>query len=188
MNTPRQYPKPNRGLKAGLTLCAVTAAIAVAAAPAQAGTGGTGTSGSTSGAPTGHARLVRGKAIAPSDAPQRIVDVINAANKIRNKPYIYGGGHSKFWDRGYDCSGSVSFALHGGRFLKAPRDSTGLMHWARRGKGKWMTVFGNSGHAFMVVAGLRFDTSMTPGNGPGWSKNIHAENWKAFAKRHKPGF
>src|SRR5690606_1566270 len=106
------------------------------------------------------ARLVRGKAIAPASAPARVKRVINWANRIRNKPYRWGGGHGRFFDSGYDCSGSVSFALRGGRFVRYPMASTGYMNWKRRGKGKWITVYSNPSHAYMIVAGLRFDTSM----------------------------
>jgi cell wall-associated NlpC family hydrolase len=183
---PNQTPRPHRKrLEAKLALAAAVALGALPIASAHGSDGGTATG---AGAPTGHARLVNGKAIPPSDAPQRVVDVISAANHIRKKPYIYGGGHAKWNDRGYDCSGSVSYALHGGRFLRHPLDSSGLMHWGDRGKGKWITVFANPSHAFMVVAGLRFDTSMVRGSGPGWSKDIHAENWRDFRKRHKGRF
>jgi hypothetical protein len=170
-------------LKATVVFAAAAAFAALGTVPAQAGNGGT--SGSASSAPRGHAKLVHGKAIPPSNAPRRVVQVIRAANHIRKKPYKYGGGHGRWRDRGYDCSGSVSYALHGGRLLRRPLDSGGFMHWARRGKGRWITVFSNPGHAFMVVAGLRFDTSMVRGSGPGWSKNIHAERWGDFRKRHK---
>ena len=180
-------PHPHRRRPKGkVALAALAAIAALPTLSAQATTGGTGPGGgSGSSAPTGHAKLVRGKAIPPSDAPQRVVDVIEAANEIRRKPYRYGGGHGKWRDRGYDCSGAVSYALHGGRFLRSPLDSSGFMRWARRGKGRWITVFSNPGHAFMVVAGLRFDTSMVRGDGPGWSKDIHAERWRDFKKRHK---
>jgi len=120
------------------------------------------------------ARLVNGKAIAPASAPARVKKVIRWANRIRNKPYIYGGGHASFKSRGYDCSGAVSYALRGGRFVSSPMASGGYMNWKRRGKGKWITVYSNPGHMYMVVAGLRFDTSMTPGNGPGWSRNMRS--------------
>ena len=153
------------------------------AASAQAGSGGTGASASK--APTGHAKLVHGKAIAPSDAPAKVVKVIDAANRIRNKPYKWGGGHGRWRDSGYDCSGSVSYALHGGRLIGTPLDSSGFMRWARGGKGHWITVYSNPSHAFMVVAGLRFDTSQTAGDGPGWSKDVHAERLSDFRKRHK---
>jgi hypothetical protein len=167
-----------------------TLAVAVAAlatlpvALAQAGDGGTGT-GSGSGAHKrpGKARLVNGRAIPPSNAPRRVVGVIRAANKIaKGKDYCYGGGHSKFRSRCYDCSGALSYALHGGRFLRRPRDSSGFMRWARRGRGKWITVYSNPGHAYMTVAGLRFDTSMTRGKGPGWSKQRRSS--RGYRKRH----
>ncbi|MDQ2622228.1 MAG: peptidoglycan endopeptidase [Actinomycetota bacterium] len=131
------------------------------------------------------ARIVNGKAIAPTNAPVRVKRVINWANKIRNKPYVYGGGHGSFKSRGYDCSGAVSFALRGGKFVKSPMASTGYMNWKRRGKGKWITVYSNPSHAYMIVAGLRFDTSMTPGNGPGWSKSKRSTPGR-FIARH-PG-
>ena len=192
MDTPTQARR-QRNLKIALALCGATAAIALPA-PAQAGTGGTSTTTTTTGSTadgckgTGKATLDHGKAIPPCDAPSRIVDVIEAANVIRKKPYEYGGGHAKFRDTGYDCSGAVSYALHGGRFLRSPLDSSGLMRWGRRGKGDWLTVFANPGHAFMVVAGLRWDTSMTAGDGPGWSKDIHAQPWREYKKRHKGRF
>jgi cell wall-associated NlpC family hydrolase len=184
---PTHSRRPQRKkLKATVALAAAAALASLPIASAQAGDGGTGTSGAD--ASTGHARLVNGKAIPPSDAPQRVVDVINAANHIRRKPYVYGGGHGKWNDNGYDCSGSVSYALHGGRLLRHPLDSSGLMHWGHGHRGKWITVFANPSHAFMVVAGLRFDTSMVRGSGPGWSKDIHAERWSDFRKRHKGRF
>ena len=185
MPTDTQRPQ-RRKVKATVALAAITAFATFPVASAQAGDGGTGTSGSD--ATTGHARLVHGKAIPPSDAPQRVVDVIDAANSIRKKPYVYGGGHAKWNSRGYDCSGSVSYALHGGRLLRHPLDSSGLMHWGKPHKGKWITVFANPSHAWMIVAGLRFDTSMVRGSGPGWSKDLHAEHWRDFKKRHKGRF
>jgi hypothetical protein len=112
--------------------------------------------------PHGKAMLLsNGQAIAPDDAPPEVKAVIEAGNKIATLPYIYGGGHNaKFSGRGYDCSGSVSYALHGGGLLDAPLDSSSFMHWGDKGEGSWITIYTNPGHAFMVVAGLRFDTSM----------------------------
>jgi len=137
--------------------------------------------------PVKKAKLVNGKAIAPASAPARVKRVIAWANKIRNKPYIYGGGHAAFYDKGYDCSGTVSFALRGGRFVSSPMPSTGYIRWARPGPGKWITTYSNAGHMYMVVAGLRFDTSMTPGDGPGWSKSMRSTSG-TFAARHPAGF
>ena len=136
--------------------------------------------------PGSKAKLVKGKAIAPADAPRRVQKVIAAANKIRNKPYKWGGGHGNWRDKGYDCSGAVSYALHGGRLLNTPLDSTGLSRYGQKGKGSWISVYGNPSHAYMIVAGLRFDTSMTPGNGPGWSKTKRSTPGK-FKVRHPRG-
>ena len=85
--------------------------------------------------------------------------MIAAANKIRTKPYIWGGGHASFSSTGYDCSGSVSFALHGGKFLESPLPSGPLESWGEEGEGRWITVYANAGHAYMTVAGYRFDTA-----------------------------
>ena len=137
--------------------------------------------------PVKKARLVRGKAIAPASAPARVKKVIAWGNRIRNKPYRYGGGHSTFFDSGYDCSGTVSFALRGGRFVKSPMPSGSYMRWGKRGRGKWITTYSNPGHMYLVVAGLRLDTSMTPGNGPGWSKSMRSTSGR-FTARHPRGF
>jgi hypothetical protein len=163
---------------------AVIAALAlIPAASAQAG-GGLSSGGNFSGS---KAKLVDGKAVAPSDAPAQVQEVIAAANKIRNKPYVYGGGHGSWNDRGYDCSGAVSFALHGGHLLNTPLDSSSLANYGDRGKGSWISVYGNPSHAYMIVAGLRFDTAGTPGNGPGWSKSTYSTPGK-FKVRHPRGF
>src|SRR5436189_165334 len=108
-------------------------------------------------APAGKAQLANGIAILPADAPPQIVGMINAANAISSKPYRYGGGHAKFEDSAYDCSGSVSYVLHGGGLLTSPLFSSLFMKWGEAGIGRWVTVYTNPGHAFMVLAGLRFD-------------------------------
>jgi len=155
------------------------------AARCKSGATGGLTASSVNCKPVKKARLVKGRAIPPTHAPRRVKQVIRWANRIRNKPYVWGGGHAGFNARGYDCSGAVSFALRGGRFLKRPMASTGFMNWKRRGKGKWISVYSNPGHAYLIVAGLRFDTSMTPGNGPGWSRNKRSTPGR-FKVRH-PG-
>ena len=163
---------------------AALATVALPVAPAGAGSGGI--SADRSDAPTGaKAKLVRGKAIAPEGAPEEVVAAIKAANRIRKKPYRYGGGHQKFRDKGYDCSGAVSYALHKAGLLDSPLDSSGLAKWGKRGKGDWITVYGNPGHAYAVIAGLRWDTSMTAGNGPGWSKKMRSA--RGYKKRHWRG-
>jgi hypothetical protein len=164
--------------------------LSLVALPATAGaanTGGAAIPGQeASGGPVGKAKLNKdGTAIPPVDAPQKVVKAIEAANEIEDKPYRYGGGHGSFKDRGYDCSGSVSYALHAAGLLDSPMDSSGLMKWGDRGKGNWITVYSNPGHAYAVIAGLRWDTSMTDGDGPGWSKEMRSGS--GFKKRNWNG-
>jgi peptidoglycan hydrolase CwlO-like protein len=136
--------------------------------------------------PGERARLVGQTAIPPAGAPLVVKAVIQAANEISDTPYIWGGGHGSFEDSGYDCSGAVSYALHGGGLLSSPLDSGGLSVWGSPGAGNWITVYAHSGHAYMVVAGLRFDTSMTGGNGPRWSTMMRSPS--GFVARHPSGF
>jgi hypothetical protein len=141
--------------------------------------------------PPEEATLEDGRVIAPASAPRRVKRVIEAANRLVEKPYIYGGGHRPFsssLDRGYDCSGAVSYALYGGRFLRSPLPSGALMDWGREGPGEWITVYAHGGHAYIVVAGLRFDTSLRdpdapgPFSGPRWSRTLRKSD--AFVARH----
>lgn len=123
-------------------------------------------------------------ALIPSGAPAKVQRVIRAANRIVDKPYRYGGGHGRWEDSGYDCSGTVSYALHGGGLLRASRASGDLASYGKAGKGRWITIFANSGHAYMIVAGLRLDTSGSGEEGPRWRPE-----WRsgaAYVKRH-PG-
>lgn len=148
--------------------------------------GGTGT-GTIPTVPGAKAKLVHGRAIAPASAPQEVKDAIAAANRIRNKPYIYGGGHRNFRAKGYDCSGAVSYALHGGDMLDSPLDSSSLARWGEPGPGQWISVYGAPSHAYMVIAGLRFDTSMTKGDGPSWSRSMRSTT-ERYRVRHPAGF
>lgn len=133
--------------------------------------------------------LSNGQAVAPAGAPPAVVGAIAAANSIATTPYIWGGGHGSFDSSGYDCSGAVSFALNGGGLLDSPLDSTGLETWGEDGPGNWISVYGNSGHAWMIIAGLRFDTAANTGSsGPRWSTDIYAEDASAFVVRHYPGY
>jgi hypothetical protein len=125
-------------------------------------------------------------AIPPTSAPDQVKDAVYAANQITNKPYRYGGGHRRFQDSGYDCSGSVSFALRGGKFLKRPLHSRAFMRWGSAGPGQWITVFTNPGHAYVTIAGLRFDTSGPGERGPRWRKSARSSG--AYTARHPEGF
>jgi peptidoglycan hydrolase CwlO-like protein len=125
------------------------------------------------------------QASVPSSAPPAIQAAIEAANSIATTPYIWGGGHGSFSSSGYDCSGAVSFALNGGGFLSSPLDSTGLETWGDPGPGQWITVYANSGHAWMIIAGLAFDT--VGGPGPRWHPSP-VDSPAGFIARHPPGY
>jgi cell wall-associated NlpC family hydrolase len=125
------------------------------------------------------------EASAPSAAPPAVKDAIAAANSIATTPYIWGGGHGSFESSGYDCSGAVSFALHGGGFLESPLDSTGLETWGEAGAGKWITVYADAEHAWMVIAGIAFDT--VGGPGPRWH-DPWVDSPEGFIVRHPSGY
>jgi cell wall-associated NlpC family hydrolase len=135
------------------------------------------------------ARYVNGLAAAPMSAPAVIQQVIWAGNQIIGLPYIFGGGHASFVSPGYDCSGTVSFALHGGNLLQTPEDSSEFEGWGSHGAGRWVAIFANPGHAYMTVAGLRLDTSAaddpTNQQGPRW-RPLRPEN-SGFVVRHPLG-
>jgi len=126
--------------------------------------------------------LPDGSAAAPADAPPQVQQAIFAANKIQAKPYVYGGGHAKVEDKGYDCSGTVSYALLGGGLgLETPLDSGSFMKWGEAGEGQWITVYTNPGHAYAIIAGLRLDTSI--GSSPrGADRKLAAQHKKAMEK------
>jgi hypothetical protein len=138
--------------------------------------------------------LSDGRAAAPAEAPYEVQRAIWAANRIIGKPYIYGGGHRAGFklDKGYDCSGTVSWALNGGRLLKKkwPLDSSSFMKWGAAGAGDWVTVYTNPGHAYVVIAGLRLDTSAAGDRsglkGPRWRPTLRSS--KGFTARHPVGF
>jgi cell wall-associated NlpC family hydrolase len=196
---------PGIGSKAALAACGAASAALLAAGPAYADSGGVGAPGdtppsttttpsSTTPAPTttpgAKATIVNGLAVAPASAPPAVKSVIAAANRIGTRPYVWGGGHKAWASSGYDCSGSVSYALHGGGFLTSPMDSTGLEGWGSRGRGSWITVYANAGHAYAIIAGLRWDTS---GNargisGPRWHKNLRTAQSGSYVVRHPLGY
>ena len=138
-------------------------------------------------APSGKAKIANGIAIPPADAPPQVVAMINAANAISTKPYRYGGGHAKFEDSAYDCSGSESYALHGANLIDRPMDSSEFMSWGEPGEGTWITSYANSGHSFLVVAGLRFDTGYnnSTSSGPKWSDQMRPTG--SYTARHPEG-
>lgn len=127
-----------------------------------------------------------GIAYAPAGAPLVVQQAIWAANAIRHKPYIWGGGHQSFRSRGYDCSGTVSFALHAAGLLRTPLDSSDFMKWGQRGRGEWITIYTNPGHAWMVIAGLRLDTAGPGESGPRWRTVPGSTH--GFRVRHPLGF
>jgi cell wall-associated NlpC family hydrolase len=129
--------------------------------------------------------LPDGRAVAPQTAPQIVRDVIRTANVIAKTPYLWGGGHGSWSAVGYDCSGSVSFALAGAGLLDAPLTSGELAHWGAPGPGRWITIYANDGHVFMEVAGLRFDTGALNGAGTRWQ--AAGRDTSAFTARHPGG-
>jgi hypothetical protein len=136
------------------------------------------------------AQFVNGSAYAPDQAPEAVKQAIWAANTIVGLPYRLGGGHNlKFTDSAYDCSGTVSFALHGALLLARPRDSSSFMRYGQAGKGQWITIYTNRGHAFVVIAGLRLDTSAAGDpsglSGPRWRPNLRST--RGYKARHPVG-
>jgi hypothetical protein len=199
--------------KAALVLrLTIATAIAVALLPsaALASPGGVGTSSSDEGtrtpaqaasgctpagggiahgicAPVRKARLISGKAVAPRSALESVKKVIEAANRIRTARYVWGGGHARWSDRGYDCSGSVGYALHGGGLLEVPMTSGEMARWGLPGKGRWITIYANARHVFAVIAGLRWDTvGDATGTGPRWHEDMVST--KGFVARHPLGY
>ena len=167
-----------------------------AAVPAMAQTGGAAPPGSTTTstpptAPGGTAQLQSdGTALPPANAPRQVRKAIKAANRIHTRPYIWGGGHRGFQSRGYDCSGAVSYVLHAAGLLRSPLASGPLMRWGAAGIGQWITVYANAGHAWMTVAGLRYDTSaagesLNQGSGPRWRANVRGGT--GYTARFYPG-
>jgi cell wall-associated NlpC family hydrolase len=173
---------------------ATAAALIIGPSSALANSGGIGIGGTGPAPPaTGvttpgtTAKLKNGYAIAPADAPAKVQRAIAAANEIvKGKPYCLGGGHQRRRDRCYDCSGTVSYALTGAGLLDYAMPSGSFMRWEAPGRGRWITTYANSGHIYAVIAGLRLDTSMTDGEGPGWSDQMRSA--KGYSIRHPARF
>jgi cell wall-associated NlpC family hydrolase len=129
--------------------------------------------------------LGNGVAVPPLDAPEEVKQIIEAGNVIARTPYLWGGGHGKWLDKGYDCSGSVSFALAAAGLLNGPLASGPLMSWGEPGRGKWVTIYSSPGHVYMYVAGVRFDTSNSRVTGSRWSNTVRSN--AGFVARHPAG-
>jgi len=133
-------------------------------------------------------KIIKGVAYAPAYAPLKVKQAIWAGDKIRLKPYRVGGGHGKWNDSAYDCSGSVSYVLHAAGLLKVSEDSGQMEAWGQKGIGQWITVYTNPGHAFIEIAGIRFDTSAEgdphppPGTGPRWRPDMTSTS--GYMARH----
>ena len=130
--------------------------------------------------------IVGGKAVPPAGLPKKVMQAISAANEIVGKPYKYGGGHASFKDTGYDCSGTVSYALHGAGLIHSVGTSGSLRKYGRSGPGRYITVYAKNGHTFIEIAGLRLDTGYNGQNeGPKWS--TRSRPIKGYVLRHPPG-
>jgi len=178
-------------MRRSFTAVAVFVGALVLAAPAVAQVAAPPSTAAT--VPGAKAKLLKsGMAVAPAGAPDVVINAIAAGNAIRKMPYRYGGGHQSFSDTGYDCSGAVSYVLNGAGLLDTPMHSGLFMSsWGMPGKGAWITVFANKGHAYMVVAGLRYDTSavgepVRRGSGPRWRATKRKP--KGYVIRHYVGY
>jgi len=129
--------------------------------------------------------LANGVALPPLEAPEAVRQIIEAGNSIARTPYKWGGGHGKWQDTGYDCSGSVSFALAAAGLLNGPLASGPLMSWGEPGKGKWVTIYASPGHVYLEVAGIRFDTSGQRATGSRWQNELRSN--AGFVARHPAG-
>jgi cell wall-associated NlpC family hydrolase len=180
---------PVRGRTVAIAaLAAVLIGLLLAAVDARAAdtpTGGFSSEAPTTPLATAAMNSDRRTALAPAAAPPEVAAAVAAANRITRKPYKWGGGHGRWRDRGYDCSGTVSYVLHAAGLLKHSRDSTGFMSYGERGKGDWITVYAHGSHAYMIIAGLRFDTSGRGEEGPRW--RLERRSGRGYAKRHPAG-
>jgi hypothetical protein len=158
--------------------------LLLSAATVQASNDAPPTSGPT--VPGSRAVLKGRIAYAPANAPECVKRAIWATNHLTNRPYVWGGGHGTFYDRGYDCSGTISFFLHHGGLLEAPTPSKQFLCYGERGRGKWVTVYARSGHVFAEVAGLRLDTTgFRAEEGPRWRQD--QRDPRGFVARHPAG-
>ncbi len=135
------------------------------------------------------ATVVDGRAVPPPGAPAQVRETIEAANRIDHQPYVWGGGHLSWTSKGYDCSGAVGYALHGAGMLDWTMVSGEMEHWGEAGAGRWITIYANYHHVYMVIAGLRFDTRDDPTGktGPRWHTDMPRDPTRHFTARHPAG-
>jgi len=185
-------------VRRSLKTAIATATVLCALAPAAAADPGVGweriecrpfTTAAARTSSTCSAEIAGGRAVAPPGAPQEVKDAIRFANHIRGRPYVWGGGHASWESRGYDCSGAVGYALHGAGLLETTMVSGQLEYWGEGGVGRWITVYANYHHVYMVVAGLRFDTRDPPpgASGPRWHPDMPRDPSRKFTARHPDG-
>ena len=178
---------------------ALGAALLVTAVPAQASTGGadphnsklqdiaSGPQIQSTAVQSATATVDRhGMAHPPAGAPDAVKRAIWAGNRLQGKPYVWGGGHGTWKSRGYDCSGTVSYVLHAAGLLNTPLVSGAFARWGDKGKGRWISIYANSGHAYVFLAGLRLDTRGSGGSGPRW--RLEPRSSRGFRVRHPHGF
>ena len=195
-------------MRVRLLIASIVAVVALGAAATAYGSSGPSASSSSGGAgvapgPGPHstadhpvvqgytAKVKNGVAYAPSYAPAAVQKMIWAGDKIRLKPYCYAGGHGKWNDSCYDCSGTVSYVLHAAGLINQSMDSSEMMSWGKGGAGHWVTIYTNPDHAFIQIAGIRLDTSAyqdpnpAPGSGPRWRPVVTSSS--GFDSRHPSG-
>jgi len=174
-------------LRAAMTAALLAVLLGAADAHAQSPTGGFSSEPPPLPAPTANIALAPDgrTAIAPAGAPAAVVKAVTAANRLTRKPYKWGGGHGRWRDSGYDCSGTVSYVLHAAGLLDGPLASGPLMSWGEAGPGKWVTIYSNPGHVFLEVAGIRFDTSGRGVSGSRWQNELRGHG--GFVARHPAG-
>jgi hypothetical protein len=132
--------------------------------------------------------LIRGRAVAPANAPMAVKRAVAAGNALQSKPYKMGGGHARWNDSGYDCSGTVSYVLRNAGLMRSTMPSKGFRSYGKRGKGRWITIFARKGHVFMTIGGLRLDArgySRGRVGGPRWLAKQRSS--RGFSVRHPRG-